>query len=399
MSVDSNGETPYPGARPEATGYPSPPYPSPPYSAPPGQMPPPLPPNGGSPIPAQGGGAEPVSAIPYATRQPRYPASEPEPTPIPRPDLIASNQVPSIRIGLWGGSRAGKSTYLAALPIAGMQTTDPNGRWIVGGVGQEAVDYLVKGVDLLAKQRTFPPATLLEESLTWVFQGPPPADRPKFFSRSADRGVEFALQLQDASGEAVRTGTLVDDVIDHFVASQGLVYLFDPILDAEQRLQSFDFFYATLQTVYARVRAAGGLVRNRLPHHVAVCVTKFDDPEIFDPAARAGWVAQQPTGSRLPVVPPNQSRAFFEWVCRGYRGGTATMVADALQSFFHHDRVHYYATSAIGFRLNRNMVFDFNDYRNIEALNGVPRIRTVPRPFNVLEPLIDLERRISGKKR
>jgi hypothetical protein len=154
-----------------------------------------------------------------------------------------------------------------------------------------------------------------------------------------------------------------------------------------------------LQAVYARVREAGRLVRNRLPHQVAVCVTKFDDPAFFDAAVRAGYVNQQPEGSRLPVVLPKHGRQFFDWVCRGYRGGTATMIADALQSFFHEDRVRYYATSAIGFRLNRQLIFDYNDYRNIEIFNGVPRIRTMPRPLNVLEPLIELERRISGKKK
>ena len=419
MSVDSNGGTPSQSTPPpQATPAPRPPagpphgYGSPSYPGQPGSLPPPLQPNSLNPngagapaampasIPSQAGGPEPMSAIPFATGPSRYPTAEPEPAPIPTPGLISSTQLPSVRIGLWGASRAGKSTYLAALPIAGMQTRDPNGRWIVGGVGANAVEYLVNGVDLLAKQRLFPPATQVEESLTWVFQGPPPPERRFLrWQPGGAGGVQFALQLQDAPGEFMRTGRLSQEVVDQFATSQGLVYLFDPVGDAEERLQSFDFFYAMLQEVYARVRQAGRLYRNRLPHHVAVLVTKFDAPEIFDPAVHAGWVNQEPGGSRLPVVLPKHGPAFFDWVCRGYRGGTATMIADALQAFFHTDRVRYYATSAIGFRLNRDLIFDYNDYRNTEMFNGKPRIRTMPRPINVLEPLIELERRISAKKK
>lgn len=211
--------------------------------------------------------------------------------------------------------------------------------------------------------------------------------------------MQFALQLQDVPGEFLRTGQLSEDVVEHFANSQGLIYLFDPIGDAEERTRSFDFFFEMLQAVHARVREAGRLVRNRLPHRVAVCVTKFDEPEFFDAAVHAGWVNQQDFGSRLPVVEEKQRAAFFDWVCRGYRGGTATMICDAIQSFFHPTYVRYYATSAIGFRLNSNQVFDYHDYRNTEQVNNVRRIRATPRPLNVLEPLIDLERRISGRKR
>lgn len=73
------------------------------------------------------------------------------------------------------------------------------------------------------------------------------------------------------------------------------------------------------------------------------------------------------------------------------------MVRDGLATFFHPDRITYYATSAIGYRLNPQHIFDYNNYANVEEVEGRPRICTSPEPINVLEPLIDLERRIHAR--
>lgn len=72
---------------------------------------------------------------------------------------------------------------------------------------------------------------------------------------------------------------------------------------------------------------------------------------------------------------------------------------DALASFFHPENISYYASSAIGFRLNPQHVFDYRNYANVEIVEGQRRICTSPEPINVLEPLIDLERRIRTGKR
>jgi hypothetical protein len=110
----------------------------------------------------------------------------------------------------------------------------------------------------------------------------------------------------------------------------------------------------------------------------------------------AGWVTQDDVGARIPRVPEQQSAGYFGWICDSFRGSTARLVHNALHTFFHPDRISYYATSAIGFRLNDAGVFDYRYYANVELVDGRPRISTTPQPINVLEPLIDLERRISA---
>lgn len=344
------------------------------------------------------------STLPNGSRP--EPPLDPVPIPSIRPDAPRRD---TVRIGLWGSARSGKTTFLSAIPIAAMQGANNSSNWVVNGLGDVAAATLTEGVDRLTRERRFPPGTEAVDPLTWSFMGEETGDakgpelsrwwRPA--ARSAGRSarrVDFALELQDVPGEYYRTGKVDPRVVDHLAHSQGLLYLFDPILGAAGDTESFAFFYTTLQLVASRVRDEGRFHGNRLPHHVSVCVTKFDDPRFFQPAVMTGWVNQEQGGSRLPQIPVAQGPAFFEWMCTKFHGGSAPLIKDALLNFFHPDRIEYFASSAIGFRLNPNGVFDYSDYVNVEIVNGEPRIRSLPRPVNVLEPLIRLEHRIRRAK-
>lgn len=308
----------------------------------------------------------------------------------------------AVRIVLWGAPRSGKTTLLAALPIAARQPSQGSGRWVVSGAGPGAADILSEGVRLLTDGR-FPAPTESRSSVMYSVRGfheavsvgaPRPRGRRRRRPPRATELVDFQVELHDLPGEYYRDGNLDPTAVESLALSSGLVYLFDPVLSAHEDLRSFDFFYAALQHVTARVRDEGRMDRGRLPHHVSVLVTKFDDPVFFDPAVRAHWVNQGTTGARLPYVPIAQGSAFFDWVCNERQAGAATHLRDALRSYFHPDRIEYFACSAIGFRLNPNGIFDYSDYVNIENVNGEPRIRSLVRPVNVLEPFVGLERRI-----
>lgn len=335
---------------------------------------------------------------------PDHPASQPsysgfdgslEPEEVPRPPggmAAAGND--RIRIALWGAPRSGKTSYLAAMPIAAMQQQRqgrPN--WVISGMNPESNEFLTSGVTQLASDRVFPEATVGVRSLSWSFQGEETANA-SFRKR---RDVGFVLEVQDVAGEVYGRDVehaLRPRVLDQLTRSQGLIYLFDPLLDGEQSTNSFDFLYSMLNELNTRVRNAGRLHRNRLPHHVSVCVTKFDDPKVFRPAVEAGWVTQDSVGSRLPRVPAEQAAHYFQWLCDEFRGSNARLVRDGLLNFFHPQRISYYVSSAIGFRLNPQHIFDYRNYLNVETVDHVPRIRTSPVPINVLEPLTELESRI-----
>lgn len=361
---------------------------------------------------------EPVFGEPEPDHGRQY-QSWPPPTQVPGGGALARAPLPipirtsqqgvrgtTVRIGLWGGARSGKTTVISALPIAAMQAASASRSWIISGFDEVATKILTDGVNRLVNERRFPPGHTQIEPIMWTFQG---IDGGAAHSGSSSRWsrllqgrssttVDFALELQDVPGEFFRNGQVDPRVVENLALSDGLLYVFDPVLESHEDLRSFHFFYSVLQQVTTRVRNEGRMERGRLPHHVAVLVTKFDDPSFFEAAVREGWVSQEQTGARMPYIPEGHGEAFFDWVCRVRQGESAELVRDALRNFFHADRVEYFACSAVGFKLNPQGVFDYGDYANVEMQNGGPRLRSLPRPINVLEPLVRLERRIRGAR-
>ncbi|WP_329262346.1 hypothetical protein OG223_45225 [Streptomyces sp. NBC_01478] len=376
------------------------------------------PPNGPAtpvpPVPGQSGGPDPAAGPEPAARRwsptvvGPFQAPPVQPPPLPsgppvQDESLAPLRIPTapqgedaapdrMRIGLWGAPRSGKTTYLAALPIAALQfQRHGRGNWVMSGMTPDAGRFLSDSVHSLASERVFPQATTDLNTMSWAFQGEEPGSG--LMRRS--REPSFVLETLDAPGESYQPGHPYHErVLDQLTKSQGLIYLFDPLGDAEKDNESLKFFYSTLSELSTRVRDSGGQHRGRLPHHVSVCVAKFDHPDVFRPSVEAGWVTQDSVGSQLPRVPAEQSQGYFQWLCDEFRGATARLVRDGLANFFHPDRISYYATSAIGFRLNPQHIFDYRNYANVDTLGGQPRICTSPVPINVLEPLTDMERRI-----
>lgn len=149
-----------------------------------------------------------------------------------------------------------------------------------------------------------------------------------------------------------------------------------------------------------------------LPHRIAVCITKFDHPDVFERARQAGLVTFRRDGR--PQVTGKNAEILFGMICDGSfwndpdrEASSARFVRDELRRRFHPDRIQYFVTSSIGFRqrpvhdpAKRRWAassFDPEDYVNFHELAaGEIRIRGPITPVNVLEPLLSLQPRISG---
>ena len=191
----------------------------------------------------------------------------------------------------------------------------------------------------LISEGGFPLPTRTVDTIQWILAGPVERKERKGgrFSQVTtikDR-VEITLRLTDAPGglgRADRIGlTERNELIKQLADSRGILYMFDPIRehthgDAFQRTESL---LGELFGVLSEEPDFDG----KLPHHLAVCVTKLDDPRVFKTAqdldllipdhnSKWGFPRVHEADSRRPVpgARPDQQ-------VRGRRGGAAVVRA------------------------------------------------------------------------
>jgi hypothetical protein len=318
------------------------------------------------------------------------------------------------KIGLWGASGSGKTSYLASLYVAVAQT---RGRWNIVGVDQESVDFLTEKTDALTRQRRFPLKTEGIQNLSWTVMGTTEQTvGGRWRKRVESVPLHFQLDMIDAPGgyfkgaeEDEGTGDDLDididfndardsaggsaeDLIDQLAECDGIIYLFDPLRE-NKKGDEFRHFQWALQNIVHRSVRNGTIQGMHLPHHLAVCITKLDDPKVFHTAYRRGYLTTDPGDPHLfPRVRDDKAEELFRELGGLSPTRSALMVHDAIKASFHPDRVRYFATSAVGFYLGRTAT----RFRAANFQNVVPHptqkqqysIRGDIHPINVLEPLL-----------
>jgi len=332
-----------------------------------------------------------------------------------------------VKIGLWGPPQSGKTTYLAALPIAVSDGSTRNGSWIIFPQGTESRRLKQNFEKLLVEDQRFPEATVpnAPASLKWLFVGD--LARSRFDRRKLRRGEmesRFVLDLIDVHGDAylhntetggdpdketaadAETANVASVALDHLAGAQGIIYLFDPIGERDNR-DSAAYVRGTVNELLERAAANDQRPGRYLPHQVSVCITKFDHPELFHQAQAMHLVTKGPDG--MPRVRDEDAEQFFNELCTGrfwsehYEAGqqSAEYVRDQLRHIFRPDHIRYFVTSSIGFWIEppsgdkATTRFNLDDFANYHDRDGKPAIKGKVRPINVLEPLISLQQRIA----
>jgi hypothetical protein len=313
-------------------------------------------------------------------------------------------------IAMWGPPSSGKTTFLAALSIA---LTRHNHGWRLRGANEASEQVLISMTKELTRDQAFPEATAGIEYYNWVLEGNFSSQRTRWFRRGeSGQTVSVGLDLVDATGEITdpeRMGYSVrQELLDDLINSNGIVYIFDPMREFAEG-DAFDHTYGMLIQL-ARLKATQpGWTGGRLPHYVAVCVTKFDEVPVYEAARAMNLIVDDPDDPhRFPRVRDDEARDLFVRLCEASGSGNAEMVINALEQYFRPERIKYFVTSAIGFYLNpRKRVFDEEDWQNVlpsevvgdrEGSSGEkrhpPKIRGGVYPINIVEPVIWLCRNI-----
>jgi hypothetical protein len=327
------------------------------------------------------------------------------------------------RIGLWGPPRSGKTTYLAALNVAVARARQD---LLIFGVDDEAIEFLADNTRVLTQQRRFPTATEDLRRLSWIMQMPIQRGTRKKFRRQQAETVQrqFNLNLLDLPEsffvskqgleETTRNRKLGsgddklissrqasdDELIDDLVGCDGLVYLFDPIREREVG-DAYQDFLSTLLRIAQRQLKDDPAINAKLPHYLAVCISKFDHPQVYQQARLGGFCTFSDEDPFLfPRVHDDSAAPFFDDLCHASNGGNADLIPGAIRKFFMAERVRYFAISAIGFHTGRGSRFWEHDYQNVvRDENGEFRIRGAIHPINVVEPLLWLGQRLTAPGR
>jgi hypothetical protein len=320
-------------------------------------------------------------------------------TPTPqRPPL------PPISIGLCGATGGGKTTFLIALSLAVQQAGRRNlGQWIMRDGTEQAGKFIQDGQQLLVERKTFPPATGAQGAhYSWELYGP----RRSQLLGLRSKEIRFTLDVDDLPGAAFKLDdpsfAMPPDALQRLAEANALIFLIDPAREhdrAQGEESTWSYFVNLIHTV---VRERGDLLRNGLlPHHVVVCVTKFDEPSIFLDAFQAGLVDIPP--SQQPRVPDDRAKEYLDWMCewvdRKRGDGSTRNLLDLIDGHFIKERIHHFVTSSIGFWMPSGGDCDLDDFQNVAPIAGVNYLRGAVNPINVLESLMKLEEGIRRDKK
>jgi hypothetical protein len=331
-----------------------------------------------------------------------------------------------VKIGIWGSTGSGKTTFLGALKLAAEQTNRTDVSWSVVGDDELSTSVLTEYAATLAYKLEFPAATLSSVPLRWNLLGArqsspgqrrPLAGGPRAGSRPTQ--VEFALELLDLSGQLLDDQSWsdpsslsepvdegddldfdipdpddprgpeleLDQAVKHVTDCQGILYLFDPIRD-ERAGDAYRWFNAIMSQIQQRTLRAGRMLGPKLPHHFAFCVTKFDDPEVLRNALTPGELEDlkgKPPPIKLDAV---TASGYIDKLARERPRGTARLVRNAVREAVLPERLKFYATSSVGFWWGPDGRFDPTDFANVLENGGSTTIRGSVRPMNVLEPMV-----------
>lgn len=309
------------------------------------------------------------------------------------------------QIAMLGSPASGKTTFLSALAWSLAQGETG---WNITPEDEISADYLVRMTASLSTDRIFPLTTPDVVRYGWTLNGwSTRVTRTRFRKKVYKEPVRLGLQVMDVPGEILHSswvGTAQRaELINTIAPSDGIVFLIDPIRELELGDTS-DFIFGSLAQLMQRTSYETGAPRSRLPHYVAVCLTKFDDPRVFTVADRLGLLSQSPDDPYgFPRVSDDRARDFIYSFLDSSPSGDGSTIVQMLETYCNPERINYYVTSAIGFFINpTGRHFSPNDPINLvpdEQGRSGAKIRSTPHPINVAEPLIWLcDTLTSGKE-
>ncbi|NQW24358.1 MAG: hypothetical protein HQ475_13055 [SAR202 cluster bacterium] len=299
-----------------------------------------------------------------------------------------------VKLGIWGPTSGGKTTFLAALKIATFANTY-GANWAITSLDDPSEAYLNEISGFLMDQE-FPEGTTSQTGvLRYRLTAAPPSDWLsnigrnifKVFGLSGEAAVNIELNIVDYPGSAFENSRLQDSRYENLPEAlakcDALVFSFDPIRELDGKRENFRFFDNIAERI-RRQTFTDNPDQLQLGQFLAVCITKFDDSRILERLEQAGiFHLPDSIEEDRPNPTPEQAKFVFDYLAHKF-------LKNAIETNFHEDRTEYFLSSSIGFYVAPGQNFNPDDCSNLEE----GKIRGEVSPINVLEPLMWLESKV-----
>lgn len=203
-----------------------------------------------------------------------------------------SNGATDLRIGLWGTTGSGKTTYFGRL----YQALACSPRWIVER-NSAAYDYLEPVLEDL-ESGNLPLPTRKQDDLK-IYEY-------RLAGQEAFKGVNVTLSFIDAPGEfyenplqGIKRIEKQMDILDYLGSCHGIIFLLDP--DRNPKLKKLGPLLGSLMAEFQKRSQAQhqDKVARRLQQYMAFCVTKVDQAGLWEEAKNPEAQARRMMGSQM----------------------------------------------------------------------------------------------------
>ncbi|WP_019506296.1 hypothetical protein [Pleurocapsa sp. PCC 7319] len=205
----------------------------------------------------------------------------------------------NIRLGIWGTTGAGKTTYLTMLYDA----LELSGNWWVE-VNPNARSFLEYNLDTIKEERKFPEPTEPGELEIYSYILRPKSPRvanSEIILNFIDAPGEFYENIQDTKGKVIEDEESREkDIVDYLIACDGIIFLLDPIRSKKDNKTYSTLLRKLFQEFQERSRSRRPRSEsNLLEQYMAFCVTKFDREELWNKGDESDKLAENVMGWEL----------------------------------------------------------------------------------------------------
>jgi GTPase SAR1 family protein len=228
-----------------------------------------------------------------------------------------SSEPTDIRIGLWGTSGSGKTTYLAILYKA---LTHKDSNWFVR-VDKPAREFVMNNLNYI-QTGNFPPATEAADKLnifTYTLS-------PKSFKGNGCKTVlnfidapggfyenilGTTVQIVDPQNQRTNAGMQLNQnqnnsmgILDYLLSCDGIIFLLDPVRSKEEGT----LYWTLLLDLFLEFQERSpqpDMNNGQLQQYIAFCVTKVDKKKIWNQGKKSADLAKNVMGNDLFDRLPN----------------------------------------------------------------------------------------------